>query len=36
MIGSAAVSPASRRKERREVGQHGSKEEEDMAISCKT
>jgi hypothetical protein len=30
----AAVRPASRRKERREGGQHGSKEEDDMAISC--
>jgi hypothetical protein len=34
MIGIAAVRPASRRKERRDVSEVGIKEEDDMAISC--
>jgi hypothetical protein len=33
-MGMAAVRPASRRKERREVSVEGVREEDDMAISC--
>jgi hypothetical protein len=34
MMGSAAVKPASRRKERRDVSEDGIKREDGMAISC--